>query len=228
MTAKRIKTENVVEESKPAFQFTDFIIKVGNEKFYVNKRQLMAESPVFLAMLTGNFKEKDTREIDLPEKDPTAFSHFLRHTLPGFKGLILPEKTAHLILPLAHEYQTKTTLLKIDEALAASVDKKEYKNGNELVAEILEAEFYERPRYLHACIKKAYTHSYSELSNALKFDCISSDTKFTVLSKRCEKLESGISQYLYELKNITKSLCYNCKLSQQGRINEAANALLGK
>lgn len=90
MSAKRIKTETAVEESKPAFQFTDFIIKVGNEKFHVNKRQLMDESPVFLAMLTGNFKEKDTREIELPDKDPTAFSHFLRHTFPGFKGLVLP------------------------------------------------------------------------------------------------------------------------------------------
>lgn len=78
---------------------------------------------------------------------------------------------------MAHEYQTKTTLLKIDEALAESVNEKEYKNENELVAEILEAAFYERPRYLHACIKKAYTHSYRELSNAPKFDYISSNTK---------------------------------------------------
>lgn len=127
---------------------------------------------------------------------------------------------------MAHEYQTNRTLFKIDEALADSVKEKEYKNANQLVAAILEAEFYERPRYLLACIKKACTHSYGELSKALKFDDISSDTKFTVLSKRCEKLESGNREYLYEMKNITKSLCYNCKLVQQSRINEAANMLL--
>lgn len=35
-------------------------------------------------MLTGDLKEKDASEINLPDEDPTTFALFLRHTLPGF------------------------------------------------------------------------------------------------------------------------------------------------
>lgn len=92
-TSKRIKSEdgeeNLSKISLSAFHFPDLTIKVGNEKLYVNRDQLMAESPVFRTMLTGNFKEKNALLIKIPDKDPTTFALFLRHTLPGFNGLIL-------------------------------------------------------------------------------------------------------------------------------------------
>lgn len=92
-TSKRIKSEDGEEilpnSSLSAFRFPDLTIKIGNENLYVNRDQLMKESPVFRNMLTGNFKEKNASGIELHDKDPTTFALFLQYTLPSFNGLIL-------------------------------------------------------------------------------------------------------------------------------------------
>lgn len=108
-SAKRMKPVNDDEEERSlsAFHFPDLTIKVGNEKLYVNRDQLMAESPVFRTMLTGNFKEKNAREIELPDKDTTTFALFLRHTLPGFDGLILSGTTLYYCIIV--QYLVKNT-----------------------------------------------------------------------------------------------------------------------
>lgn len=94
-TDKKLRTEVKAQEGKPPneslspFNFPDLTINIGNEKLYTNKYHLMEVSPVFQKMLTGDFKEKNASEIDLPDENPTTFALFLRHTLPGFASLKL-------------------------------------------------------------------------------------------------------------------------------------------
>lgn len=71
------------------FNHNDLTIKTKQGTLHVNKEQLMAVSPVFHKMLTADFREKTEEVINLPDEDPITFSHFLRHTLPGFDGIEL-------------------------------------------------------------------------------------------------------------------------------------------
>ncbi|XP_071119877.1 BTB and MATH domain-containing protein 38-like [Mytilus edulis] len=207
-SAKRMKPENDDEEEKSlsAFHFPDLTIKVGNEKLFVNRDQLMAESPVFKTMLTGNFKEKNACEIELPDKAPTTFALFLRHTLPGFDGLILSVVTAHSILPLVHEYQTNTSLIKIDRVLSAYSGENEYKSLDKLVDDILEAELYTLQKYLTACIRKASAFSTMAFERTGRFDKISSDTKAKIFIMRCKAMESRISNCM----KVLEEYSYGC------------------
>lgn len=93
--SKKMRTEVEAEHvgqpknTLSPFNFQDLTIKIGDKEIFVKKDDLMEVSPVFQTMLTGNFKEKDAQQIELPDKDPTTFALFLRHTLPGFDGLEL-------------------------------------------------------------------------------------------------------------------------------------------
>ncbi|XP_063400506.1 BTB and MATH domain-containing protein 38-like isoform X2 [Mytilus trossulus] len=231
--AKRRKSEHENDEERSlntslsAFRFPDLNIKVNNENLYVNRDQLMEESPVFRTMLTGNFKEKDAREIELPDKDPATFALFLRHTLPGFDGLILSAVTARSILPLAHEYQTDTSLVKIDKVLAACTAENEYKSVDKLVDDILEAELYSLSKYLTACIANASVFSPTAFQRTGRFDKISSDTKANIFIMRCaamDKMESKISNCMKVLENVSYCNCRE-KCDNKKKVENAKNIL---
>ncbi|VDI26612.1 Hypothetical predicted protein [Mytilus galloprovincialis] len=221
-SAKRMKPVNDDEEERSlsAFHFPDLTIKVGNEKLYVNRDQLMAESPVFRTMLTGNFKEKNAREIELPDKDTTTFALFLRHTLPGFDGLIL---SARRILPLTHEYQTQISLEKIDKALASYTGAKE---SDKLIDDILEAEFFSLPRYLTACIQKANLLSPTVLERNPKFDNITSDTKSRIFIMKCKAMESETDKCMMVLEKYVSFLgCKSVDCAHKQKVEEAKTIL---
>lgn len=72
-------------EKKP-FEYdpevTDFTLIVENQKLHVAKAVLIDASPVFRKMLTGEFKEKNMSELELPGKKYSSFELFLRCIFP--------------------------------------------------------------------------------------------------------------------------------------------------
>ncbi|XP_063399105.1 uncharacterized protein LOC134683719 [Mytilus trossulus] len=216
------------------FNKQDLTIKIGDKEIFVKKDDLMEVSPVFQTMLTANFQEKDAQLIELPDKDPTTFALFLRHTLPGFDGLELQESTARLILPLAHEYQTDTTLSKIDQVLAACLENREYECDKKLTDEILTAEFYNLQQYVAACIDKAATFSHKAFIKNPKFHGVSGDTKSEIFLNMCKEMEVRneqcvqeteirIEQCIKELEVNAKPRCQSCCSSD--RFYDACNKL---
>ncbi|CAG2185364.1 unnamed protein product [Mytilus edulis] len=154
----------------------------------------MAESPVFRTMLTSNFMEKDARLIEIPDKDPTTFALFLRHTLPGFNGLILSD----------------ASLLKVDNVLAACTSENEYKSVDKLIDHILEAELYTLSKYLTASIQKASEFSPTAFERNRIFHRISSDTKANIFTMRCKAMESDITNCMHVLERYGYAdLCKN-------------------
>lgn len=233
-TSKRIKSEDEEESLSKiplsAFLFPDLTIKIGNENLFVNRDQLMAESPVFRTMLTGNFKEKNAREIELHDKDPTTFAIFLQHTLPGFDGLILSESTARLILPLSHEYQTDASLSKIDKVLATCTSEHEYKSVDMLINHILEAELYTLSKYLTASIQKASEFSPTAFEKNMIYHTISGDTKANIFTIRCKAMESEIRSYkkfleTFEYKELCPSPIGDCDIRQRQKVEDAQTLL---
>lgn len=122
------------------------------------------------------------------------------------------EETARLILPLVHEYQTDTSLIKIDWVLKTRMEGKKYKcPPEELIDEILKAELYFLPRYLTACIAKASSFSHKTLVTYSKFNEISGDTKYKIFSMRCTQIESKIGRCIQVIDEFQDSACFECE-----------------
>lgn len=63
---------------------SDLVIIVEGHHFNVHKLIMKMASPVFKAMLEGNFKEKNEKEIELPGKKAEDFVHFLLQIYPKY------------------------------------------------------------------------------------------------------------------------------------------------
>ncbi|CAC5363201.1 unnamed protein product [Mytilus coruscus] len=190
-----ISTEEFINIVAP-FACHDLTLKVGKLQFYVNKKQLMDASPVFKQMLSADFKEKNAKEITLKGKDPRAFGLFLRFTLLGEDEL--KETDAHLILPIAHEYQTEKTLTRIDASLAEySTEMADSLTSEQAIDSIIEAEFFGLSEYLETCIKIASHKTFNALPRNENFNKISKDTRYTISMKRWENLENKYRENPY-------------------------------
>lgn len=64
-------------------KFSDLVLLVEGHKLYVSKTLLMIHSPVFERMFTADFKEKELREITLPEKKYSTMAALLEQIYPG-------------------------------------------------------------------------------------------------------------------------------------------------
>jgi len=71
--------------------FLDFLVEdelssitlvVESQRLYVHREVLAAWSPVFRAMFVGMFKEKDMKEVELPEKKVEDFIELLHCMYP--------------------------------------------------------------------------------------------------------------------------------------------------
>lgn len=122
------------------------------------------------------------------------------------------EETARLILPLVHEYQTDTSLIKIDRVLTKRMEGKKYKcPPEELIDEILKAELYFLPRYLTACNAKASSFSHKTFVTYPKFNEISGDTKYKIFSMRCTQIESQIGRCIQVIDELQNTPCFDCE-----------------
>lgn len=63
-------------------EVTDFTLIVEGRKLHVVKAVLIDASQVFRRMLTGEFKENNTSELELPGKKYTSFELLLRCLFP--------------------------------------------------------------------------------------------------------------------------------------------------
>ncbi|VDI31730.1 Hypothetical predicted protein, partial [Mytilus galloprovincialis] len=163
---------------------------IKSTSLHVNSEQIIRESPVFERMLQSEFQEKDVKEIILPGKRVEDFVHFLRCTLPSIDDC-LEDETVHKVLPLAHEYQTKRTLEKADLFLK---ERCESETDNlpscTIIENILEAELYNLPQYLKACINIASKKYYKKLVQHSEFENISMETRLKISLKRWEDIDT--------------------------------------
>ncbi|CAG2251431.1 unnamed protein product [Mytilus edulis] len=212
-TAKKLRTEEQTQEGKPPkisfspFNFPDLTIKIRDEKLYINKYHLMEVSPVFQKMLTGDFKEKNASEIELPDEDPTTFALFLRHT--------------HCLVLNCLNLQSLAVHVKGNKYLEKPIT---YYATEKLMDDILKAELFNLPHFLTECLKHAYKLSYKVCIKNPKFHRMSSDTKSKLLLMRCEELELGIEKCLAVLgRTDLYGRCKSC--DDRKRVEEAKTIL---
>lgn len=74
---------NEVYRMKSSFEKPDVALIVEGEKLFTHKTVLSKKSPVFSALFTSEFKEKDQFEVNLPNLH--HFLMFLRCTIDGYE-----------------------------------------------------------------------------------------------------------------------------------------------
>lgn len=62
---------------------SDVVLKVEDQEFKAHRCVLAARSPVFLAMMTHETKEKISGVVDIPDVEPSIFSDFLNYLYTG-------------------------------------------------------------------------------------------------------------------------------------------------
>ena len=68
-------------------EMSSVTLVIEDQHLYVHKEVLAAWSPVFRSMFTRNFKEKEQREIELPDKKVDEFIELLHCMYPPIKPI---------------------------------------------------------------------------------------------------------------------------------------------
>lgn len=133
---------------------SDLTLIVETHKIRVCKAVLCIASPVFRAMLMGDFKEKQLEEIEMPGKSYQNVVLFLRCIYPD-KLEYLTAKTVYNILPLASEYQVQVLEDRCHRIILEIVTSKHLTNAMELFRHIQLAELYSLEELRQKCISIA-------------------------------------------------------------------------
>ena len=102
-TEPATQPEETLDFSKP-WKMSDLVLSVEGRKLHVHKAILAIASPVFEAMLSSNFKEKNAKEIPLPGKKGQEIEDMLRAIYPDCEHTITRQNCRSL-LELSSEYQ---------------------------------------------------------------------------------------------------------------------------
>ena len=107
-----VKVEDVVSNVFAApWKNSDVILVAGDVEFHVHRAILCIHSPVFEAMLNGDFKEAKQDKITLEGKDPSEMAVFLKLVYRSkFIDSPLDEGNVTKVLALADEYQADSIL----------------------------------------------------------------------------------------------------------------------
>lgn len=153
--------------------FSDVVLNVSGEKFYVSKLYLASQSTYFKALFLRHFRESKEKEIDLPEVDPEDFQNFLE-LLYGESSI--DESSVAGILTLANMYNCKTAFEKCQKFLMGE-------SKNTLKEKLEMAGMFNMSNLKETCLSKINTSA--ELRSVLSTDF--SDMNQSVLAPLLQK-----------------------------------------
>ena len=108
MAKKRVtKEESIPTVFAAPWKNSDVILEAGGVEFHVHRAILGLHSPVFEAMLNGEFKEAKQDKITLEGKDPYEMAVFLKLFYPLIFDSPLNVGNVTKVLALADEYQVR-------------------------------------------------------------------------------------------------------------------------
>ncbi|CAO4367224.1 unnamed protein product [Caenorhabditis nigoni] len=95
-------------------QFSDVILRIDEDQFYVSKLYLSAQSPYFATLFLGKFQEAEKSEIELQDVDSESFQCYLE-VLYGENGI--DDNTVQGVLSVANMFNTPLVVKKCEEFL---------------------------------------------------------------------------------------------------------------
>jgi hypothetical protein len=179
------------ENERATFDFTektwkdDFVLIVENKRLHVAKAILAYASPVFDAMFQTEFKEKNSSELELPEKKVEDLQHFLRCIYP--LQAEISSENVNAVLPLAEEYQVSNLKTKCEAFLLERV------NGtissDELYRVLEQASLYNMTCLLQNCVDVASGRKVESFHRAEKNLKIKPELKCMILDRMVSRLQ---------------------------------------
>ena len=173
------ETDDESADEDTIFQMPDLTLKIGKRKLYVTSDDFKQISKVFEAMLTNDFKEKNSGEIEFKDIDYKTFVRFLRVSHPGLKDPF-EDKWVHDVLPLIDEFLAEDTRHEADEYLAKTTIRNKDLSSSDLIENLIEAEQYKLPKYLRVCINRASKKLINDFLSDKGFNKVSLETRYKI------------------------------------------------
>ncbi|XP_045178426.2 BTB and MATH domain-containing protein 38-like [Mercenaria mercenaria] len=176
---------------------SDLTLVVENHKILVSKSVLCIASPVFRAMLEGDYQEKTMSEIPLPGKIYEDFVEFLKCIYPD-KLKKVTETNSYQLIPLAHEYQVKKIEKRCEKVFIQTVRKKHTIDVTELYRHIQLSETFALEDSKEVCIYLASENKLAQFLTAQEKYKISdaSHNMIIKLALRRRELDSEDDKHL--------------------------------
>ncbi|XP_062569453.1 kelch-like ECH-associated protein 1A [Saccostrea cucullata] len=193
---------------------TDVIFLVEEKEIHLTKVILVRSSPVFRAMFTSDFKEKNESTITFPKKKYEDFVRFLRSFYPG-EHLELDVSVIERILPLAREYGMDALMKSFHDWLLVAVESQ----NKDILFKL-------------KCFYLAAVYNFEELYNrmlenlkSVKIDTYKKEPTFKLIppegraelfEKHCEFLETKFSNFRKKMSDVKYNIdnlevvCENC------------------
>lgn len=167
----------------------DVKLIVENKPLFTSRSLLAFASPVFRCMFSGEFKEKDQTEVELPEKSYQDVSEMIRFIHPGFgDDLEGGVDSAFRLLPIADEYQIEKLKDKCQDVLKSNIESDSF-TQDFLIQCLVVADKYYLQRLLNICVEKC-ANSKRLWKLAKENGNISLEMQAKVYESRLHKLEN--------------------------------------
>ena len=212
-----MKVEDVVSKVESnvfaaPWKNSDVIFEAGGVEFHVHRAILCLHSPVFEAMLNGEFKEAKQDKITLEGKDPYEMAVFLKLFYPLIFDSPLNKGNVTKVLALADEYQVKAITRQCFAEIVITAD-----NALDIISYAL---MHDQSVY-KKCIKIAQREIKCE--NLKKsMPKLEPNVREEILSGKCELLEDALLSLRDNLMACMNKLFYLSEADKGKTRSEAA------
>lgn len=144
------------------WKFSDIVLVVEDQRFYVHRNILALWSPVFEKMFSAAFQEKTKEEIPLPGKKANEIKELLRMIYPNVTGkprVRVTHDNCYFLAKLAQEYHIDAIGRQCEDFLVDKMGK-----GKDILNELIFAQTYKMEKLVLNSITEASQLSIKELN----------------------------------------------------------------
>ena len=189
------------------WKFSDVVLVVEDQKFYVHRSTLAYWSPVFEKMFISDFKEKSNDEIPLPGKKASEIKQLLYMMYPSLEEKPVTKSNCYFLFELAHEYQIEAIAQKCEALMEYMVKQR---TENNVLAMLIYGQKYQLKSLISTCICEARRLTLKELKQHKRRDEVEPDNYLQIAEGIIQRLEEQCKltkeESLIRLERISRSL----------------------
>lgn len=234
-----------LSQSEDILEMEDIKFKVKGKILQASKTALRICSPVFKTMFRQDFKERDAKVIDLPEKDYKGMFKFLEviHSSDEVNA-----DNVFDIVPICHEYQCIRLLKQCDQVMSCTPEFLKCSNVEEVVNKLSMASQFDLKETKKHFLQAARYVSLEKLKSYPKFESVSAETcaEFLKISNQvmeedltaikeifngiaCKKTHSNAwssdRKIICDSDDLNEDACRTCKVLLFNKAKEISNKL---
>ena len=203
------------------WKFSDVVLVVEDQKFYVHRSTLAYWSPVFEKMFISDFKEKSNDEIPLPGKKASEIKQLLYMMYPSLEEKPVTKSNCYFLFELAHEYQIEAIAQKCEALMVYMVKQR---TENDVLAMLIYGQKYQLKSLISTCICEAQRLTLKELKQHKRRDEVEPDNYLQIAEGIIQRLEEQCKvtkeESLIRLERISRSLYSHAE--QKGTVYSCA------